>query len=159
MTTHGRPLIVVGVDGSAMSKEALRWAAGQAGLIGADVRVVTAWELPVTYGYAPDYSGVGFQDRAQKTLDDAINEVFGPNPRLTVDAWVEEGHPAQVLLAAARGADLLVVGSRGHGAFAGMLLGSTAQHCVRHAPCPVLVVPSRPSGSKRRSPQTAGRPA
>ncbi|MFJ5837662.1 universal stress protein [Streptomyces shenzhenensis] len=156
MDSRGQPLIVVGVDGSAASKEALRWAAREAGLTGAGLRVVTAWRLPVTYGYAPDYSGIGYQDRARETLDGVVGEVLGPAPRLTVDARVVEGHPAPVLLAAAREADLLVVGSHGHGAFAGMLLGSTAQHCTQHAPCPVVVVPS---GTVRRSRGTTGRPA
>ncbi|KUN80601.1 hypothetical protein AQJ66_26010 [Streptomyces bungoensis] len=141
MASGGRQVIVVGVDGSAASEDALRWAARQAGLTGAGLRVVTAWRLPVMYGYPPDYSGAGYQDRARAALDAAIGRVLGPAPRPSVDARVEEGHPAQVLLAAARGADLLVVGSRGHGAFTGMLLGSTARHCVDHAPCPVLVVP------------------
>ncbi|WP_406176222.1 universal stress protein [Streptomyces sp. NBC_00996] len=156
MAPRGRQPIVVGVDGSAASEEALRWAAGQAELTGAELRVITAWRLPVTYGYPPDYSGVGYQDRARETLDAAIGQVLGPTPRLAVDARVEEGHPAQVLLAAAGEADLLVVGSRGHGAFTGMLLGSTAQHCLRHAPCPVLVVPP---GTATGSRGIAGRPA
>ncbi|MEU9379562.1 universal stress protein [Streptomyces sp. NPDC048279] len=72
MAPRGQPLIVVGVDGAASSKEALRWAARQAQLTGAELRVVTAWRLPVTYGYAPDYSGAGYQDRARETLDDAM---------------------------------------------------------------------------------------
>ncbi|MET8944967.1 universal stress protein [Streptomyces sp. NPDC004542] len=156
MVASGRQVIVVGVDGSAASEEALRWAARQAGLTGAGLRVVTAWRLPVTYGYAPDYSGVGYQDRARETLDATIGRVLGPTPRLPVDPRVEEGRPAEVLLTAAREADLLVVGTRGHGAFAGTLLGSTAQHCVRHAPCPVLVVPP---GTASRSRGTADRPA
>ncbi|WP_326813991.1 universal stress protein [Streptomyces sp. NBC_01763] len=138
--TGDQRLIVVGVDGSEVSKEALRWAARHAELTGAVLRVVTAWRLPPTYGYLPDYSDVDFAAGARETLDSAINAVLGPTPQLSVDARVEEGPPAPVLLAAAREADLLVVGSRGHGAFAEMLLGSTAQHCVHHAPCPVLVV-------------------
>ncbi|ALO92358.1 hypothetical protein SHL15_1181 [Streptomyces hygroscopicus subsp. limoneus] len=105
MAPRGQPLIVVGVDGPSASKEALRWAAGQAQLTGAELRVVTAWRLPVTYGYAPDYSGAGYQDRARETLDDAIGQVLGPTPPLSVDARVEEGDPAQVLLSAAREAD------------------------------------------------------
>jgi nucleotide-binding universal stress UspA family protein len=57
---------------------------------------------------------------------------------------VVNGHPAQALIDAANGADLLVVGSRGHGTFAEALLGSVSQHCVHHAPCPVLIVRSKP---------------
>jgi nucleotide-binding universal stress UspA family protein len=59
---------------------------------------------------------------------------------------VEEGHPAQVLVEAARGADLLIVGSRGHGEFAAALMGSVSQHCVHHAPCPVLVIRGNGAG-------------
>jgi len=69
---------------------------------------------------------------------------------------VVQGHPAQVLLEAARGAQMLVVGSRGHGTLAGMLLGSVSQHCVQHAPCPVLVVPAVPQPSPAAAPDTAG---
>jgi nucleotide-binding universal stress UspA family protein len=63
-------------------------------------------------------------------------------PSAPIVTRVVQGHPAQVLLDAARGADLLVVGSRGHGTLAGMLLGSVSQHCVQHSPCPVVVVPA-----------------
>ncbi|UUN25627.1 universal stress protein [Streptomyces sp. FIT100] len=140
MVTEDQPLVVVGVDGSEVSIEALRWAARHAELTGAVLRVVTAWRLPPSYGDLPDYADMDFAAAARETLDSAITAVLGPTPRLSVEARVEEGHPAPVLLAAAHHADLLVVGSRGHGAFVGMLLGSTAQHCVHHAPCPVLVV-------------------
>ena len=57
-----------------------------------------------------------------------------------VSSTVREGNPAKILLEAADGADLLVVGSRGHGGFAEALLGSVSQHCVHHAPCPVVII-------------------
>jgi nucleotide-binding universal stress UspA family protein len=77
-----------------------------------------------------------------KVLDDTIAEVAAQLERpVTVLARVVEGHPTQVLLDAATGAELLVVGSRGHSTFAGLLLGSVSQHCVQHTPCPVVVVP------------------
>jgi nucleotide-binding universal stress UspA family protein len=135
--------IVVGVDGSPASKEALRWAARQAVLTQANLDVVIAWRPPVTYGYAVEISDADFEGRARETLDSLVSEVLGPNVPTTVRTSVTEGHPAPALIEAARGADLLVVGSRGHGAFSGMLLGSTSMHCVHHATCPVLVV--RPS--------------
>jgi nucleotide-binding universal stress UspA family protein len=67
---------------------------------------------------------------------------------VAIRATVVRGHPAQVLLETATGAYILVVGSRGHGTFAGMLLGSVSQHCVQHAGCPVLVVPQDTTHSR-----------
>ncbi len=77
-------------------------------------------------------------------MDAAISEEVGPADRQRVTARVINGHPAEVLLKAAAGADLLVVGSRGHGAFADALLGSVGQYCVHHAHCPVLVMRGEP---------------
>jgi nucleotide-binding universal stress UspA family protein len=134
------PLIVVGVDGSEPSRAALRCAAYQAELTGAELRPVQAWRLPVTYGMPADYSDVDFAKRAGESLRHTVEETLGEHPGVPVDAQVFEGHPAAVLTEAARNADFLVVGSHGHGAFTGMLLGSVSQHCVQHAGCPVLVV-------------------
>jgi nucleotide-binding universal stress UspA family protein len=83
-------------------------------------------------------------------LTDTLNEL-GIEPPVTVRATVAEGHPADVLVRAARGADLLVVGSRGHGGFAGSLLGSVSQYCVHHAACPVLVVRDAGTGQQERA--------
>jgi nucleotide-binding universal stress UspA family protein len=133
--------IVVGVDGSPSSVTALRWAVRQAELTGSEVLAVSAWRLPSTYGFATDADGAAdFERDAHKILADALNEVSGEAPGAVIRSLVEEGHPADVLARAARGADLLVVGSRGHGGFAGALLGSVSQHCMHHAPCPVLVI-------------------
>jgi nucleotide-binding universal stress UspA family protein len=140
VTTQERPIIVVGVDGSAVSKDALAWAAGQARLSSAELLAITAWRPPVTYGYPLDYSDVDFESAARKKLEQIVEEVLGAEPSVAVVTRVAEGHPAQVLVDAAEGASLLVVGSRGLGAFAGMLLGSTSQHCVQHAPTPVVVI-------------------
>jgi len=135
------PRIVVGVDGSPSSIRALRWAADQARLTGARLQVLTAWEFPTSYGwvppYPPDFDPSG---DARRSLEEAVAEALGDHLGLEVELVVGEGHPAPLLLEAARGASLLVVGSRGHGGFAGMLLGSVSEHCVRHAPCPVMVV-------------------
>ncbi|GAB3971579.1 universal stress protein [Actinoallomurus acanthiterrae] len=133
-------VIVVGVDGSEPSKDALRWAARQAQLTGAELRVVRAWRQPVSYGFPADYADADFEGDAREDLDQILEDVLGGEPRISVTAHVVEGHPAQVLIETADGADLLVVGSRGHGAFAGMLLGSVSAHCAHHATCPVLVV-------------------
>ncbi|MEV6940785.1 universal stress protein [Streptomyces sp. NPDC051172] len=134
------PLIVVGVDGSEASRAALRWAARQAGLTGAELRPVQAWRLPPTYGMPTDYSDVDFEKQARENLRRTLDETLGEHPGVPVAPQVVEGHPAAVLTEAARNADLLVVGSHGHGAFAGMLLGSVSHHCVHHATCPVTVV-------------------
>jgi nucleotide-binding universal stress UspA family protein len=61
------------------------------------------------------------------------------HPSVAVEAKILEGHPAPVLIRESKGADLLVVGSRGHGEFVGMLIGSTSEHCVANAACPVVV--------------------
>ena len=145
--------IVVGVDGSAGSKHALAWAMTQAHRTGATVEAVASWQDPVAYGYTygfPQgaYDGESFSSIMTKVLNDTISEVTtdvataGVATPGTVMPRTLQGHPAQVLLEAAEGAQLLVVGSRGHGTFAGILLGSVSQHCVQHAPCPVVVVPS-----------------
>lgn len=139
--------IVVGVDGSPGSKTALRWAMDQAHLTGATVEAITTWQDPTQYGTAYGWTAVAFDGDTYattmaKVLDETIAEVTAQMPHPgTVLTQVVEGHPAEVLLHAAAGARLLVVGSRGHGTFAGIMLGSVSQHCVQHAPCPVVVVP------------------
>ena len=133
--------IVVGVDGSPPSMAALRWAIRQAKLTRSSVDAVTAWRLPSTYGLAPTADGVAdFEGDAKKILADALNEVSGSESDVIIRPLVVEGHPADVLVWTARGADLLVVGSRGHGGFTSTLLGSVSHYCVHHASCPVLVI-------------------
>jgi nucleotide-binding universal stress UspA family protein len=137
--------IVVGVDGSEPSKQALRWAVRQAGLTGAVVEAVNAWDLPQYHGalgWLPPTSGdqAAVEERARKELREAVKEAVGANPGVEVRAEVLYGTGAAVLLDAARGASLLVVGSRGRGGFARLLLGSVAQHCTQFAECPVVVV-------------------
>jgi nucleotide-binding universal stress UspA family protein len=136
-----QPRIVVGVDGSDASRDALQWAAGQAELLRGRLDVVMTWELPTSYGWVTPYPE-GFDPEAdtRRQLEETVAPVRAAHPDLDVHTRVIEGHPAPVLLDTARDADLLVVGSRGHGAFAGMLLGSVSEHCVSHSPCPVVVV-------------------
>ena len=129
-------VIVAGVDGSPCGAEALRWAARQAKLTGSELHAVAVWRLPEIYGYTPR----DFEDDARNALESAIQEALGEAAPVQVVAEVVEGHPAGVLIEASRGAQLLVVGSHGRGAFTGMLLGSVSQHCVTHAHCPVVVV-------------------
>jgi len=136
---------VAGVDGSAASISALRWAVRQAGLTGAAVDAVIAWNYPVpvgAYGWSTTglEGGYNFKENAQKVLTDAIGAACDPASGVPVRARAVEGNPARVLLDASDGADLLVVGSRGHGGFTEALLGSVGQHCVHHARCPVVVI-------------------
>jgi nucleotide-binding universal stress UspA family protein len=140
------PRVVVGVDGSPSSISALRWAIRQAGLTGAAVDAVIAWHYPVVvgggFGVVPmaTAGGFDFSENAEKVLAGAIDAACDPGGVVPVRACVVEGNAAQVLLDAADGADLLVVGSRGHGGFTEALLGSVSQHCVHHACCPVVVI-------------------
>jgi len=142
--------IIVGVDGSPSSKEALKWAVRQAGLTGGAVEAVIAWHYPAMYGgygWVPvsAVEPVEFDEIAAKTVAEAVTESVGPAGAVRVTTTVVEGNPAQVLLDVAKGADLLVVGSRGHGGFAGALLGSVGQHCAIHSPCPIVIVHSQVS--------------
>ena len=133
--------IVVGVDGSDSSLQALEWAARQAELTGDVVVAITTWEWPVNFGWtAPLPEDWDPQADMTKMLDEILGRLREAHPDVTVCARVVEGHPAPVLTEASRGAQLLVVGSRGHGELAGMVLGSVSEHCVAHAHCPVLVV-------------------
>lgn len=141
------PRIVVGVDGSPSSLTALRWAVRQAGLTGGTVDAVIAWQYPVSYAYGgygwspvTVEEGADFDEIAEKTLADAVSKTVDPATAVTVRQRVVQGNPAQVLLDAAKDAELLVVGSRGHGGFTGALLGSVGLHCVHHAHCPVVVI-------------------
>jgi nucleotide-binding universal stress UspA family protein len=140
--------IVVGVDGSQASKAALAWAIGQAELTDATVEAVMAWEYPIAFagvGYAPIGSvmDTDFAGNAEQVLGAAISETVDPASKVKVSATAREGNAARILLEAVQGADLLVVGSRGHGGFTEALLGSVSQHCVHHAKCPVVIVRGR----------------
>ncbi len=145
--------IVVGVDGSASSKTALRWAVTQARRVGVPVEAVSAWQQPVTvgypYGWSPDiHDGDVIATVAKKVLAEAVAEVAGQQDEpVEIHTTVVHGRPAEVLLEAAVGAQMLVVGRRGHGTYAGILLGSVSRQCVQHATCPVLVVPRDPASS------------
>lgn len=139
------PRIVAGVDGSPSSLAALQWAVRQAGLTGGSVQAVIAWQFPAAvggYAWAPVavLESTDYEEIAQKVVADAIAAVDPAGRDVPISTRVREGNAAQVLIDAAADADLLVVGSRGHGGFAGALLGSVSQHCVHHAPCPVAVI-------------------
>lgn len=137
--------IVVGVDGSAPSVAALRWALAEARTHGAVLEAVTTWEMPfAAAGEAGLYVGTWNEDlgaEAGRRLDEVIDALDAGG--VEVRRVVEYGAAAQVLLDRAAGADLLVVGARGRGGFAGLLLGSVSQQCATHAVCPTVVVPYR----------------
>jgi nucleotide-binding universal stress UspA family protein len=134
--------IVAAVDGSDASKDALRWAVEQAERTGAEVHAVMTWEIPTfAYGAPVPYpSDLNLESSSRRSLDRVIDEIVVGHPSVKVSATVVQGHPSVTLTGASAEAELLVVGSRGHGAFAGMLLGSTSEYCVAHATCPVVVV-------------------
>jgi nucleotide-binding universal stress UspA family protein len=136
--------IVVGVDGSARSLTALQWAVQEARLRKCSVRVVMAWQPVQVYG---ETLGLGPTPAAEGLLASAAaaevarlaEQTRSADVPMTWEAVV--GHPAWALVAAAQDAELLVVGSRGHGGFVGMMLGSVSQHVLSHARCPVVLVP------------------
>ena len=147
MTSRQTPAvrrIVVGVDGSEQSLSALRWAALIADATGASIEAVTAWEYPSTYG-EPVYTDDWRPDLdSAQVLEDALTEAFGAHRPAALKTQILEGPARVVLLDESVGADMIVVGSRGHGGFAGMLLGSVSAACAEHARCAVLVVHADP---------------
>jgi nucleotide-binding universal stress UspA family protein len=156
MSANGRSrarLIVVGVDASDGANAALRWALEEARLRPTRLRAVHAWTLSYlrgegySYLVAPlatvPYAGLSDQRQAAaQVLERAIARAGPHESGADIERHVNEGPAGEVLVEAASEADLLVVGSRGHGGFVGLLLGSVGQHCVHHAPCPVVVVPN-----------------
>ncbi|MEE1825589.1 universal stress protein [Streptomyces sp. BE20] len=150
MANSANPRIVVGVDGSPASEQALRWGVDYARLVGGTVQAIAAWEYPAFYGWigagvpAPDFNP---EELAGKTLAESVTRVVGDDPGVRIAESVIPGNAAQTLLEAAAGAALLVVGSRGLGGFSGALLGSVSRHLTEHAPCPVVVVREGAAGA------------
>ena len=132
--------IVVGVDGSPYSEKALHWAVFLGLTLGARVEAVAAWDYPAAAGWATPPSDWDPAADSKKILQDTIHKVFGAHPPAILTADVREGGAARVLLEASEGAGMLVVGSRGHGGFVGLLLGSVSANVAEHAKCPVLIV-------------------
>lgn len=136
--------IVVGVDGSACARAALRFALHEARIRGARLRAVSVWHVPLgAYGagFAPTPESLvdDCEEAARDVLEQALEEI-GDSGGIEVEQVVREGHPAHVLVEEARQAELLVVGSRGLGGFRELLLGSVSQQCAHHARCPVVIV-------------------
>ncbi len=137
--------IVVGVDGSPASQQALRWARFLSETTNSPLAVVSVWDPSGVYGWAAGSWSAMPVDwnpslEAQRSLDSTVDAVFGVQRPVGLKSAVVEGNVARVLLEVTRGARMLVVGSRGHGGFAGLLLGSVSSACAEHATCPVLVV-------------------
>lgn len=135
--------IVVGVDGSDNARSALQWAINEARLRNASVLAVHAWSYPFAVGVGANASELlmrGAESEAQAVLDQVLKDL--PND-VVVEPVLAMGLAAESLLDMAKDADLLVLGSRGRGGFAGLLLGSVSQQCAQHSPCPVVIVPIR----------------
>ncbi len=164
-----RPVVVVGIDGSEGSSKALAWAAQEARMRGAVLRVVHAWRFPMLSdaaylqaGPRAEPSGLspwdeaaydefrsevisvagGEPGEAEASVASQIAAVLGPQPDVPLEREVKQGRATQVILEAAERADLVVVGSRGRDGFAGLLLGSVSSQVTHHARCPVTVVHS-----------------
>ncbi|KAF0259870.1 Universal stress protein/MT2698 [Clavibacter michiganensis subsp. michiganensis] len=153
MTSHmesptprdARPLLV-GFDGSPASLVALDRAIVMARALGAPLRLVSAWQMPV------QYSGFGIVDWspeefARAIVDDAVRARFGADVPVWLTTELHQGGAASVLIRLSREAQMLVVGSRGHGGFVGLLLGSVSSACAEHARCPVLVMHDEPAAA------------
>jgi nucleotide-binding universal stress UspA family protein len=132
--------IVVGVDGSDSSKRALRWALSLARPTGSEVDAVMSWEVPASVAIAYLPRDVDLGRDTEKFLEQIVDEVVGADRPADLRTIVHCGSPAHVLLDASKGAQMVVVGSRGHGGFYGLLLGSVSAAVAEHATCPVLVV-------------------
>jgi len=140
--------IVVGVDGSEGANKALEFAAAEAALRGARLRVVSAWHIPVEIfsGYFVPASdrfdpSDTFREGTEKIVSEAVATAQRLQPDIECEGTAVEGQPAEVLLKQAAGASLLVVGNRGLGGFSSLLLGSVSQQVVHHTPCPIVVIP------------------
>ena len=145
--------IVVGVDGSDGARVALEWAVEEARLRGVRLVAVHTWQMPPLGAGAADPFGTGgafdaslnadlierVEAGAQQLLERELAAV--DTSGIEVEKLVESRNPADALLDAAHDSDLLVVGTRGHGGFKGLLLGSVSQQASHHAPCPVVIVP------------------
>jgi nucleotide-binding universal stress UspA family protein len=140
-------VIVVGVDHSEGAKAALRFALEEARLRQATLRVVHAWQ----FGYigATGLEGAlhamggeleDFRRGAEAALEETLRNVGAEKDGVAIERRVDQGAAAAVLVEESRRADLLVVGSRGHGGFAQLVLGSVSQQCAQHAFCPVVIV-------------------
>jgi nucleotide-binding universal stress UspA family protein len=139
-SSTGPGRIVVGIDGSLVSIQALRWALNYARITRAATEVIVAWDGIPNLGWtflAP--SDREPEMSAEQVLDRLIEQLRGEYPNQLIEGRVVQGHAAPLLVEASRGADLLVVGSRGHSELVGFVIGSVSEYCATNAHCPVLV--------------------
>jgi nucleotide-binding universal stress UspA family protein len=139
MNTTANAPILVGVDGSEPSLDALRYAATLSEALDRPLRVVMTWDYAALIDLYPTPDRSPDEETAV-LLDAAIKDVFGEDPPESLSAAVIAGPPPSVLIDESRDAEMLVLGSRGRGGFAGLLLGSVSATCATHAHCPVLIV-------------------
>ncbi|GAT73750.1 universal stress protein [Microbacterium hydrocarbonoxydans] len=147
MNNEDAERIVVGVDGSEPSVAALKYAARMAEALGTSLEVVTAWAPPpldpmMVIDWSPE-------EAAKDVLDGTVRDAFGDDPPAGLARTVNPGSPARTLIRMSESCGMLVLGSRGHGGFAGLLLGSVSAACAAHAHCPVLIVHA--DGAPRRA--------
>jgi len=132
--------VVVGIDGSSESERVLEWAITQAQQSHAVLHIVTAWMFPMAIGYAFTTTVDEVRDKARSLVDQAISHVADVAPNVVVRGEATEQPPGPALVMASKGADLLVVGSRGMGGFEELLVGSVGHYCMRRASCSVVIV-------------------
>ena len=136
--------IIVGVDGSDYSKEALREGALLAQALDAPLEAIACWQDPsvyaTSYGYIPELDPEAFRADSQRMLEDTLEEVFGQNRPANLSTRLLHGRPAELLVEESKNARMLVVGRRGVGGVLGMILGSVSSALVSHAHCPVVIV-------------------
>lgn len=136
--------VIVGVDGSDHSKEALREGARLARALDAPLEAIACWQDPAaygaSYGYVPDLDPEAFRAESRRMLGTTLEEVFGRHRPANLSTRLLHGRPAELLVEESRSARLLVVGRRGVGGVLGMIMGSVSSALVSHAHCPVLVV-------------------
>ncbi|MBE9373237.1 universal stress protein [Saccharopolyspora sp. HNM0983] len=132
--------VVVGIDGSNESKDALRWAADYVSVLGGLLHAVTVWSQPVQLGYRLPYPDDELKRRAQESLDEAISPIRTEYPKLDLRTHLLRGNVEDEFVRLSEQADLLVLGNKGHGTLTGVFVGSVALKLVHHARCPVTVV-------------------
>ena len=146
MTKDQTKRIVVGIDGSEDARRALAWALEEARLRGCAVEAIIAYEVPISSSIpllTPMIPPELFREYAEGAVEKAVRSMVGSDTEaVPVAKFAVAGHPGHVLIDAAAGAELLVVGARGNGGFLGLRLGSVSNYCVHHAPCPVAIIPA-----------------
>lgn len=140
----GQPRIIVGVDGSAASVQALRTARALAGPLDAAVEAWACWDVPAGFGIYLAVGIEGFEVAAKQALRQALADAFGSPVPPEVRGRLLRGSAAHLLIGGSREAALLIVGRHGH---AGFVPGSVSSACVSYAHCPVLVVPAQADAS------------